>query len=186
MEYKMTVFNEQLVKVKKTPMTWVSLIALFVVAAAIIALGFIFLFGTELMGLFILIVAGVCVGVWYMLRFFSIEYEYSLTNSCLDIDKIYARQSRKQYITLNLKTMEEMALITEPDAKDKVYSIPRGKVYNCSSNSDPYNTYYAIFNTKSQGRICLLFEPNEKMLDGIKLSVRSKIRTSSIHISEGK
>ncbi len=186
MEYKMTIFNEQLVKVKKTPVTILSLVALFVLGALICVLAFLFLFGTQFSFLLPLIVIGVIFGVWYLLRFFSIEYEYSLTNGCLDIDKIYAQRSRKQYITLNMKTLEEMNLITENGAKEKVYSFPRGKVYNCSSNSDPYNTYYAIFATKSQGKICLLFEPNEKMLEGMRLFARGKIGTNKIQISEGK
>ncbi len=186
MDYKMTIFNEQLVKVKQTVINIISLIFLYVAAIGIVITAFLFLFGTEYSMFLALIVVGVIIGLWYLTRFYSIEYEYSLTNGCLDIDKIYARSTRKQYITLNMKTLEEMALITTAGAKEKVYAIPRGKVYNCSSNANPYGTYYAIFNTKKQGKICLLFEPNDKMMEGIRLFARGKIKEDKIHISEGK
>lgn len=108
---------------------------------------------------------------WYVMRYFSIEHEYIVTNGELDVDIIYGKKKRKRLATINNKNLEIMA----PLSSDKSLNGDFKKRIDASSGIKENKKYYAVFNHKEFGRTLLIFEPSDEMLENIKYYNRSKV-----------
>ncbi len=47
-------------------------------------------------GIVVLLIIGLIFGNWYIISAFNVEYEYSVTNGEIDIDKIVNKRKRKK------------------------------------------------------------------------------------------
>lgn len=117
-----------------------------------------------------------CVGLfatWYFSRFFyMIEYEYTLVNGELTVDRISAKSSRKKLLDVNVKTFEKFG---KYDA-ETVNKLGAGKVLDYSADKADKNTFFAYYkDEKSNVNTVLLFTPNQKMLDAMKSSVNATV-----------
>lgn len=109
---------------------------------------------------------------WYVMRYFSIEHEYIVTNGELDVDIIYGKKKRKRLATINNKNLEIMA----PLSSDKNFNNSDFKKrIDASSGIKENKKYYAVFNHKEFGKTLLIFEPSDEMLENIKYYNRSKV-----------
>jgi GH15 family glucan-1,4-alpha-glucosidase len=98
----------------------------------------------------------------------NVEYEYILTNTELDIDKITAKRARKRVITINFKEIEVCAKTDNPNFKnvlDNTSKITRTEYLNGDMKSE--NLYFVDFSKESEN-IRVFFEPNERILNEIK------------------
>lgn len=99
-------------------------------------------------------------GYWLITRE-DIEFEYILTNSVLDVDKIMAKRSRKRILSVDLNEANSMKIAR---------NIPQGvKIIDASPRGIEDGVYMVEFSKKGERKI-LLFKPNEKILSGIKAS----------------
>ena len=101
---------EFLVKVKQRTLLVVVKIVLWILTVLGVLLTF-----TGILSIFPLIFAvitGLCANLCGLRA--DIEYEYTLTDKEIDIDVIYAKQSRKHLVTLDLEKMEIMAPVESP------------------------------------------------------------------------
>lgn len=117
-----------------------------------------------------------CVGLfatWYFSRFFyMIEYEYTLVNGELTVDRISAKSSRKNLLEVNVKLFEKFG---KYDA-ETVNKLHAGKVLDYSADKADENTFFAYYkDEKSNVNTVLLFTPNQKMLDAMKSSVNATV-----------
>ena len=115
----------------------------------------------KLLGLFVLLIAGVIYLAYYLGGKFNIEFEYCLTNGLFDVDTIVNMKNRKRIADFECKQVEEFG------------KFDADRNYNCAktifaANSEAENLYYFIYNSKEDGKILLVIEPNEKMLNGLK------------------
>jgi len=115
-----------------------------------------------------LILGGLIFICYRIIAIQNIEFEYSLTNNELDIDKIFARRRRKRALTLNIQNIEILAPITNPQYQNQKSSANPTKIYDCSSGTGNSMTYFTVFFGNDGQKSILLFEPNEKMIDGFK------------------
>lgn len=131
-----------------------------------IALGFFFVLftlGTTLIMIGILF-AGLSVYFAYQLvtRFF-VEYEYILTNSDLDIDKITNQSSRKRLCTVDLHKSSEIGLYaSDTEAADGE------TVILASANNPELNDYYIRATHKTLGKIFVVFTPSSELIEIMK------------------
>lgn len=66
-----------------------------------------------------LVICGVIYGVYYVISSRSLEFEYSITNGDIAVDKIINRRNRKRLTSFDAKAIEEMGKYTENAQKLK-------------------------------------------------------------------
>ena len=129
----------------------------------------------SLLSLTPLTLAGAIFGMVVLFRRFNIEYEYILTNGELDVDKIMGQRSRKRILdSANCRAFDVLAPLTPEYQRE--YIKEQLKIMDLSSSPDAPDRWFAIFNREKGGRTVLIFEPGERLLEGLKKFVpRSKI-----------
>ena len=151
-------FSEYLVKRRRRPVEWALLV---VIAALAVVMAFLTL--SYFIGSALLFTGFLVLGYLYI-RYSSVEYEYTQTNVYLDIDRINGQRRRKRLLSTKVTDMTAFAPYT---------SIPQSVVDNkkkvdySSGDRDDSVKYYFILD--SDHTKYYIFEPNEKMLNNLKL-----------------
>ncbi len=106
------------------------------------------------------LVCGVWFGVWWLVTRVNTEYEYIITSTVLDIDKIMAQRSRKRLLSIDLKNAERFMPIKD---------IPKidNKIIDATPNGIEDGVYGVDFMENGQIKR-LLFKPNKEMLSSAK------------------
>ncbi len=155
--------TEQLVKKRQTTKDLL-MKALLIVVTAFIAL---FTLGSWFGP--ILLVAIVALDVFLFNRL-KVEYEYTYFSGDLDIDKIFNMQSRKRVLSVKVKDIEILA----PTGSDALRAYQQLKCLDCSTCEPEHHTYEMVVLHKGQ-KVRVKFEPNEKILNGMKLLEPRKV-----------
>ncbi len=97
----------------------------------------------------------------------NIEYEYILTNSELDIDKVMSKKGRKRLLTVDIKNATLMGRIDDSSCNSVYLNPPEGvSMLNYSAMSDTGFTYF-IDCLVDEKRTIVLCQPTEKMVDAM-------------------
>lgn len=151
----MDIFCEYMVKRKKGARELG--IAVGTVVAALV-LSFLFI---ALLGQFAFVfICGTWYGAWWLITRTDTEFEYIVTSTILDIDKIMAKRSRKRLLSIDLKEINSCG-IAQDLPKENV------KIIDATPNGEEDGVYAVDFD-KNGMRTRLLFKPNKKMLTQIK------------------
>lgn len=110
--------------------------------------------------LILIVTVGVVYLLYILLTGFNVEYEYTITNGSLDIDKIIAKRKRMGLITVEVKDFTAFGSYDEADD-----SFGGTTVLTMGGEED---TYYADFTDEKLGEVRLVFSPDEKVLECIK------------------
>ena len=166
---KMDTFFEQIVAIKSTAKTWLAVIGIWLLAFIIGVAALLFLgsFG-------ILIGAGVIFGAYKLASRFSVEYEYIVTNTTLDVDKITARSSRKRELSCELPSVERLE-------KYNPASPPVGnykKSIMACNPSDP-DAYFIVVSEETKGTRLVVFAPDDRIKGAIVKSLPKYIANSA-------
>lgn len=166
------IFNEQLVEKKNTLKDNMIKAGIVVGALLVILVSSMIKF---LVGFIMPITLVVIFGAVFLMRRLNIEFEYVFTSGDLDIDKIFNKNKRKRFITVDVRKFEIMAPI---DSKEHARALSNyQKVVDCSSGIKKDNTYAAMV-VRNGKREKLILEPNEKMLSAIKKYIPRKVMAS--------
>lgn len=157
----MDLFCEQLVKYKKNTMDKISTICMYMATFVLAFLVFFLLLGIIGPILTIALTALVIYLGYKLVSGSNKEFEYIVTNTDLDIDKIIAGRKRKRIVTTNIKNFTAFGKYKATTPKFN------GTIINASENILE-SMYYAEFTDKSHGNVRLIFSPNEKVLKHIK------------------
>ena len=102
-----------------------------------------------------LVICGVIYGVYYVISSRSLEFEYSITNGDIAVDKIINRRNRKR--------------LTSFDAKAKKLKGKRvDKTIFAAETDDGKDAWYIIAKSRKTGLTLLVFSPDERCIDAIK------------------
>jgi len=156
-------YTEQLVKRQPTAGTTAAragLIGLTVVAAV----------GAFLIPILIILLVIAIVLDFFLLPRLSIEYEYLYVNGDLDVDIIINKQKRKKKFSMNINDMEMLA--SAGAAETRNFQVD--KTYDFSSGATQ-NKKYEMIVTSSGQRIKVIFEPNQTILEGIRMMAPRKV-----------
>lgn len=161
----MDVFAEQLVKksggTKSLSLKVLIVFAIILVIAIAFTLSPIF---ARFSSIIILIAAAAIYGGYQLLSYTNVEYEYSVTNGEIDIDKILGQKKRTRLTTIKCKEIEEIGVYKDSEHRNKKYD----RVIDASQNAyDQNNTFYILYRT-STGSTILIFSPNDKIKDAIR------------------
>ena len=137
-------FNEWIVKRKKSAVDWLTTAIIWMAGLLVLYFSFgLLAVQNQLMPTVMLLVdAGVIYGMYRLLTAQNVEFEYSVTNGDMDVDKIIARRKR-------VRLLNDASITKRIDA---------------SSNTHAQNTCFAIYYKNSE-KVCLVFEPTQGMLD---------------------
>ncbi|MCR5737593.1 MAG: DUF6106 family protein [Eubacterium sp.] len=123
----------------------------------------VFFVGTAALGMVGITLTALMIYVCYLAFIYtSVEYEYSLVNGELTIEKILGQRKRKHITEIELKNAELIAPANSGEVQGR--SVPFTKDY--SSGSKREEVYAIIYNDKD-GQTKFLFEPTEKMIDAM-------------------
>ena len=117
----------------------------------------------------ILLIAIIALDVFIFNRL-KVEFEYTYFSGDLDIDKIFNMQSRKRVLSVKVKEIDVLA----PTGSDALRGYQELKCLDCSTHEVHNKTYEMVVPYKGQ-KVRVRFEPNEKILNGIKLLEPRKV-----------
>ena len=99
--------------------------------------------------------------LWWIFRFFNLEYEFVTAGGEMDFDVIYGKRQRKRMLTVKIADME---IIAPLDGKyDTLRADPSlQKVFTALIAPDAPNASYAIFHHPQHGKCILFFDAPDK------------------------
>ncbi len=110
----------------------------------------------------LLAVAVVVYGIYWFMSSINVEYEYIVTNGCVDIDKIISQRKRVNLISVDAKAFTDFGNYDGQDFDGTVISAIGGE----------YPRMYADFTSSQYGNTRLVFSPDEKTLECIRPYLR--------------
>ena len=113
-------------------------------------------------------------GAWWAWGFTNVEFEYALTNGDLDVDKILSQRTRKRLTTVKCREMELAAPVDAAHMGD--FNDPNvKKTIDASSAPNAPGRWFIIYNAKDGVRTKLIFEPDERFIDGMHRAAPRKV-----------
>ena len=106
----------------------------------------------------------------FLFKRMNVEFEYVYFNGDLDIDKIMDMQSRKRVFSTNIKEMEVIA----PTGSVELHPYQRTKTLDYSTQNPEDKTYEMVTLFKGE-TVKVIFNPNEKILNGMKNMAPRKV-----------
>ncbi len=173
----MDIFCECMVKRKKQKVDYVLEAILIVVATYLSFIAF------AMMPIFksftLLVIAAIWYGATYLIRRKNIEYEYTLTNNILDIDRIFAKKTRKRITSIDIAKVDYIRPIEEQDY-EKNPALLDHFLCECKESK---NTYVLVF--ARDGKVHrVFFTPNEKMKKNLKQLNPSRVTVELLEEEE--
>lgn len=159
----MDVFIEHLVKKRPTGQDTFKKLALVIGVVLVVLICFFFVPMQFLMFAFLLI-CGAGYGAYWLITGMNVEYEYILTNGEIDVDKIIAQRKRKRLVTVNSRTFEAFGPYRAAEHTNRDYD---NRILACESE-DSEGVYYATFRHNTLGHCLLVFNPNDRIIQGIQ------------------
>ncbi len=157
----MDIFSEYIVAKKKQGSDYAIIFA--IIATAVVVTLASWFAVPYIGGVFILFVALAWWGAYKLIKRQNVEYEYILTNNELDIDKIMGKGARKRLCTINFKRIERCASIS-----DDAFENSDGRTTDNYAGDMSNDRVYFVDYTKEAEQMRVIFEPNKKILQGLK------------------
>lgn len=157
-------YMEQLVP-RKTPVKKDALIRNICLGLTVAMIGLTFLIGLFIIGAIVMIVIDVM-----LMKNSDVEYEYLYLNGDLDIDKVIAKQKRKHVYSLSVHDVIVIAPADSPEMRP----YQGVKTMDYSSGIMSASVYKAVVG-KDGTKEAILFEPNESLLNGMKMMAPRKV-----------
>ena len=168
---KETIFIEHLVAQKPTLKLTLSRVGI-----VLLALTVDFIAGWIFPPIFAIVFAISCWAAWKWIKSLKVEFEYVLTDSTLDIDRIFGQSFRRRFLSVDIKKFDIMAPC-RPEYAKEYSSAAIGKTVDCSSEPSAEDRYFAVYTDAVGTRTLLWFEPNGKMLDAMRIYLQRKLAT---------
>ena len=123
------------------------------------------------------LIVGILVLAYFLIRRMNVEYEYTLTENILTVDRIRAKSTRKRLLSVDVKHFDVFA----PLEGDEQLAAKKGSfqtVIDASSGAGAPGRYYAEFSSGGEaGKTLLVFQPNARMIDVLRFSVPWRVMT---------
>ena len=162
-------FYEYLIKIRHGAKER-TLVVLIWVAAFLLTYGVVTyaLGNPAVLGVFVLLIAGIFYGATKLSRMLDIEYEMIVVNKDLDVDKIIAKSSRKRMITVKLDKVEEYGYFSEENAQTLSAKKFDFKIF-CANKDD--KAAYVVYKHPNKGRCLVVFAVDDRLETEVLKSV---------------
>ncbi|QAT50009.1 hypothetical protein EQM14_09620 [Caproiciproducens sp. NJN-50] len=155
----MDIFIEQLVKKKSGPRDYLFFTGIVLIGALVVFLSILFL-----PSLAIFVLAAVCCGAYLLITSRNLEFEYSVTNGDLTIDRIIAKRKRRRMISVDARTVEKMGKYDPQKLRSKNFDA---RIFS-SETEKGTDAWYLCAHHFERGNVLIVFSPNEKILNSIR------------------
>lgn len=169
----MDIFNEYIVKRKMDNRDFLKIAGLIVGSVALMFALYTVLPLLGYIGL--VLITPCCVGIavmdWFLIRTFFVEYEYSVTNGYVVIDKIIARNSRKRVLAFECRDVERLAKYDPKAYAGRSFS----KTLMLDTNREEDAHWCVEINHRELGRALVVFTPTERILAAMKPFLKRQV-----------
>lgn len=172
------IYLEYILKKKKTG-GQKAIIAVIIFAAIIVSLALLLLifatatalsgtqFGSFSFSIGLVLIAFAWYGAYLLMSMQNIEYEYILTNSEIDIDKIMSKKARKRIASFDFKKINICANINDNEHNHDYKNVTVSKTFDVTGDKSRGNVYFVDYSQDSEN-YRVLFQPTSKMIESIK------------------
>ena len=150
----MDTFFEQIVKKKKGAREWAIIVGIWLAAAALLVLAFLFV-GS----LIIIAGVGIVYGAWWLATTQNVEYEYCVTNGDIDVDAIIARRKRVRLVSVSGRKIESLLPY---DATAPLGKYQRTVMVAPSLQEE--GLWCFTYHSKKNGHTFVVFRPDQRVL----------------------
>lgn len=169
----MDIFTEQIVKRKFSGKDWMVALGAAVAAFVLIYISIFILLPLTMIPLIpLVVIAGSIYGIYWIASSRDLEFEYSVTNGDLTVDKIINKRRRKRLLSFDVKEAEEMGKYDPRRMEQR----PVDQRIMATETETGEDAWYILARTPKYGRTMLVFNPNENVLDGIKAGMTRQMR----------
>lgn len=170
----MDIFIEHFVKRKKDLRDWLLKIEIIIMVVPAIAIAFVLLLEVLpgfVWQLFPFTVAGIIYGAYRAVSSLNVEFEYTLTNRELDIDKITAKKRRKRLLSVDCREM----LWARPYGERRRAGALSGFKKTLDARGGAGAPAYIAAFKSGEEKVALVFEPPGEMLKAISAMAPGKV-----------
>lgn len=168
------VFIERMVKKKMEGKDYAIIFGIVLAAGVLLFASVILMMITGYGMIPMIVLVGVCYGGYKLISMRNLEYEYSLTNGYITVDKIMNRSSRKRMAAFECKEVEEIGEYGKNAARLQNRQV-EAKI-SATKYGDKRDAWYVIVRTKKTGRTLILFNPDGDLLGAIKKFIPAHLR----------
>jgi len=154
-------FCEQIIKIKKTPSKIAALVFVWVFTVLIVGVCLMLLKHTPLV---IFVGAAAIYGAYKLTGAINIEFEYTFTNGEVDIDKIINQSSRKEVVSFDCKSIEQIKKLEGNYKKSS-----ENKLFVCTDDFE--NAYLFKIAMQNGNKCSVVFSPDEKLIKNMKIFI---------------
>lgn len=102
---------------------------------------------------------------------FNVDWEYTLVDDELRFAKIINKSKRREVLTVSIPKTEIIARVADEEHNRSLRSDAKRYTFISQTNKD----FYFIKSFDSKGnRVCVFFEPDERMCDNFSVTARGK------------
>lgn len=99
----------------------------------------------------------------------GVEYEYILTNSEMDIDKIMSKRGRKHLVSWDFKNIDICACVNDVNYSNEYKSsVSIEKTYDLTGESTTGRNYFVDYTDENGVKTRVLFTPTSKIIEKAK------------------
>lgn len=169
------VFLERMVKKKMETADYLIILGIIAGTVALVFLGFVV--GFLVLGipmLTLLIALGAGFGGYKLMTMRLLEYEYSLTNGFVAVDKIMNRSTRKRLTSFECSTCEDIGVYLEQEERLKNRSFDT-RVF-ATQCADRRGSWYMIVRGGKTGKTLVVFDPDEDFQEAVKQFIPRQLK----------
>ena len=156
----MDIFVEQIIAKRKEPKDLILSLLISVAVPVLTVAAFVFGLG----GISLFVLAGGCYGAWFLISGMNVEFEYSVTNGDITVDKIIAKRKRKRLINLDCKNIESFGKYESEKFQNRSFDT---KLFVGGHPKVP-DQWYLTVRHKKLNHTLVVFEPEKRVLEAIK------------------
>ncbi|WOC31205.1 MULTISPECIES: DUF6106 family protein [Caproicibacterium] len=170
----MDIFCEQIIKRKMSGKDIAIMAAAMVGALLVLTLTMMI---KELIMFGLLILVGICVGLYYIITSLDWEFEYSITNGDFTCDKIIHRRKRKRQFSIDLHDVEEVG---QYDAQ-KLAGRHFDATYQVGVTAGGAGgEWYLTGHFDKYGTALVVFSPDERVMNAVRTSLKRTVDVSAL------
>lgn len=124
--------------------------------------------------IFVLAAAGSILGGYKLISMRMLEFEYSLTNGFVSVDKIMNRQTRKRMTAFECDSCEDIGEYKGAEQRLKNRSFDT-RVF-ATRTADCEGAWYMIVRGKKTGKTLVVFNPDEDFLEAVKKFIPRQLK----------
>ena len=155
----MDIFVEQLLKRKQSAKDRLIFAGILIAALIVVYLSLVFIPSFSF-----LVLVGVCAGCYYLISSRNLEFEYSITNGDITIDRVINRSRRKRVVVVDAHDIEDIGKFRPELVRQK----QAFKKISAAEYDDGRDAWYFCARTTKYGNVFVIFSPDERTLNAIK------------------